>query len=418
MAPRILTARFGVPGSHTLEVARACGVYADLGRVLRLEAEAIAAQVRASGLRGRGGAGFPTGAKWGFVPPPERRQGRPVHLFANADESEPGTFKDRVLLWHDPHRVIEGTLVAARALCCHRVWIYLRGEFRFLQERIDAALGEARQANLVGPDILGSGFDCEIRTFRGAGAYVCGEESGLLESVEGRRGLPRIKPPYPALVGAFGDPTVVQNVETLANLPWILEHGAQAYRAWGTEASSGTRLFSVSGPVRRPGVYELPLGTPFRELLEGCAGGLRPGRRLLAVLPGGSSTPLLTAEQALGATLDHECLEALGSFLGSGGVIVLDDSVDPVAALANLTRFYAHESCGQCTPCREGCGWMARIAARVAAGEGRQEDLVTLEDLARSLRGRTLCAFGDAAAAPVLSFLETFRPAFLARVRP
>jgi len=413
----LLTARFGVPGSHTLAVARRNGVYADLGRVLRLEPAAIAAEVKASGLRGRGGAGFPTGAKWGFVPPPEARGGRPVHLLVNADESEPGTFKDRVLLWHDPHRVIEGALVAARALGCALVRIYVRGEFRFLQERLDAALDEARAAGIVGRDALGSGFDCEVVTLRGAGAYICGEESGLIESVEGGKGLPRIRPPFPAVRGAFGDPTVVQNVETLAAVPWILEHGAAAYRSFGTERSPGTKLFSVSGHVRRPGVYEEPLGLPFPALLER-AGGLRPGRRLQAVLPGGTSTPVLTANEALGATLDHECLAALGSFLGSGGVIVLDDSADLPAALANVARFYAHESCGQCTPCREGCGWMARIAARVAAGEGTREDLDTLEDLARAIPGRTICAFGDAAALPVLSLLAKFRPAFEARVRP
>ncbi len=418
MVVPVLTARFGVPGAHTLEVARRHGVYADLGRVLALDPGAVITEVTASGLRGRGGAGFPTGAKWGFVPPPERRGNRPVHLLVNADESEPGTFKDRVLLWHDPHRVIEGTLVAARALGCHRAWIYLRGEFKFLQARLDAALAEARAARLVGPDVLGSGFDCEIATLRGAGAYICGEESGLIESVEGKKGMPRIKPPYPAVVGAFGDPTVVQNVETLAAVPWILEHGAAAYRAFGTPASPGTKLFSVSGHVRRPGVYELPLGTPFPELLQAHAGGLGPGRTLQAVIPGGSSVPVLTADEAMGATLDYEDMARLGTFLGSGGVIVLDDTADLVAALANLTRFYAHESCGQCTPCREGCGWMARIAARVAAGRGTVEDLATLEDLARALPGRTICAFGDAAALPVLSFLARFRSAFEARVQP
>jgi NADH-quinone oxidoreductase subunit F len=409
---RILTASWDVPGLHRLAVARDQGVYRDLGDLLRLEPGEITAVVADSGLRGRGGAGFPTGVKWRFVPPREKCGNRPVYLLCNADESEPGTFKDRFILWLDPHRLIEGMILSARAISSHAAYVYFRGEFAFLARRFEEALGEAHQAGLLGQDILGSGFDLEIHTHLGAGAYICGEETGLIQSLEGATGQPRNKPPFPAVSGVWGCPTVVNNVETLAVVPWIVRNGAQAFRRFGTEKSPGTKLFSVSGPVVRPGVYEEPLGIPFKDLLEGSCGGLRPGRKLKALIPGGSSVPVLTAEEALSTRMDFESLADLGSFLGSGGVIVLDDTTDMVAALRNIARFYAHESCGQCTPCREGCGWMYRILCRIEEGSGNAEDLDTLASLAENIAGRTICALGDAAAWPVMSFLQKFRSEF------
>ncbi len=415
--PRILTRNWGVPGSHTLAVYRERGGGTGLRAALRKTPQEVTQVVLDSGLRGRGGAGFPTGRKWTFVPPPEKRGGKPVYLICNADESEPGTFKDRFCLWNDPHLLIEGMTIAGYAIGAHVAYIYFRGEFRYIQDRVEAAIQEARDAGLLGRDILGSGFDFDIHCHQGAGAYICGEETGLISSLEGDRGQPRLKPPFPAVEGAWGCPTIVNNVETLSAVPWILHNGADAYRRFGTEKSPGTKLFSVSGHVRRPGVYEVAMGYPMRDFIERQAGGLLPGRKLKAVIPGGSSVPVMTADEVARANLDYESInEVAGSYLGSGGMIVMDDTTDMVAALTNLLRFYAHESCGQCTPCREGCGWMYDILKRVLAGDATEADLVTLKDLADNIHSRTICFFGASAAMPVQSFLTKFRDEFIARI--
>ncbi|MCK6504951.1 NADH-quinone oxidoreductase subunit NuoF [Myxococcota bacterium] len=414
--PRILTARWGIPGSHTLAVAQEHGAYTALRKALTMAPADITAVVKASGLRGRGGAGFPTGTKWTFVPPEEKRGGKPVYLVCNADESEPGTFKDRYCIWNDPHMLIEGCVIAARAIGAKVAYIYLRGEFKYVKDRLDQALAEARAAGLVGKNILGSGVDVDVWTHQGAGAYICGEETALLSSLEGERGQPKLKPPFPAVEGAWRSPTIVNNVETLQAVTWIVEHGADAYKAIGTEKAPGTKLFCCSGNIRKPGVYELPLGYPMMELLNDECGGLLPGRSLKAVIPGGSSVPIMTPAEVARATMDYESInEVSGSYLGSGGFIVMDDRTDLVDALANLLRFYAHESCGQCTPCREGCGWMYSILTRLRDGEATEADIRVLRDLANNIHSRTICFFGASAAMPVQSFLKKFPEEFFAR---
>ncbi len=417
LQPNVLSRIWDLDSSHTLQVARAQGHYAALEKALKMAPADITQVVIDSGLRGRGGAGFPAGRKWSFVPPEEKRGGKPVYLICNADESEPGTFKDRFCMWNDPHMLIEGMAIAAFATGCHTAYIYLRGEFREVQGRVDAAIREAREAGLLGKNILGSGFDFELHTHLGAGAYICGEETALLSSLEGERGQPKLKPPFPAVEGAWRSPTIVNNVETLSAVPYILTHGADGYRKFGTEKSPGTKLFSCSGHIQRPGVYEVSLGLPMKTLLEEHCGGLLPGRTLKAIIPGGSSVPVLTAEEAMKCTMDYESIQEVGgSYLGSGGMIVLDDTTDMVRALTNLLRFYAHESCGQCTPCREGVGWMYRVLERLCTGVCTESDLETLLDLANNIHSRTICFFGASAAMPVQSFLAKFRPEFMGRI--
>jgi NADH-quinone oxidoreductase subunit F len=418
MGPKILSANWDVPGSHTLDVARSRGTYSRLAKAFSLQPSEITQVVKDSGLRGRGGAGFPTGMKWSFVPSKEKRGGKPVYLLCNADESEPGTFKDRYCMWLDPHLLIEGMIIAAWALDCHTAYIYIRGEFRFIQERLDAAVAEAYAAGLLGKNILGSGFDFDLHVHLGAGAYICGEETALISSLEGEKGQPKLKPPFPAVEGAWKAPTVVNNVETLAAVPWILENGAAAYKALGTEKAPGTKLFSVSGHVNKPGVYEIPMGMPMRQFLDEVCGGVKGGKKLKAIIPGGSSVPVMTADEVDKCSMDYESINAnAGSYLGSGGFIVMDETTDMVAALTNLLRFYAHESCGQCTPCREGCGWMYQILCRVRDGYATPEDLGTLRDLADNIHSKTICFFGASAAMPVQSFLTKFRDEFLQRVQ-
>jgi NADH-quinone oxidoreductase subunit F len=352
------------------------------------------------------------------VPPAEKRQGKSVYLLCNADESEPGTFKDRYCLWLDPHLLFEGMAIASRALDCHVGYIYIRGEFRYIARRLEAALEEAYAAGLLGKNILGSGHDFDLYVHVGAGAYICGEETALISSLEGEKGQPKLKPPFPAVEGAWRSPTIVNNVETLAVVPWLMQHGAAAYKALGTEKSPGTKLFSVSGHVQRPGVYEIPLGIPMMQFINEYAGGLLPGRTLKAVIPGGSSVPVMTPAEVAICSMDYESINTnAGSYLGSGGMIVMDDTTDLVAALTNLLRFYAHESCGQCTPCREGCGWMHQILCRVRDGEASEVDLTTLRDLADNIHSKTICFFGASAAMPVQSFLTKFRSEFLDRVQ-
>jgi len=370
--------------------------------------------VKESGLRGRGGAGFPTGMKWGFLP---KGGGKPVYLVCNADEGEPGTFKDRDILRYAPHQLVEGMAIAGFAIGAKVGYVYVRGEFRAEAARLERAIEEAREAGFLGRNILGRGVDFDLHVHMGAGAYVCGEETALLDSLEGKRGLPRTKPPFPAVVGAWGCPTIINNVETLAALPPIVERGAAWYVGLGTEKSPGTKLFSVSGHVEKPGVYELRMGTPLMELLEQDCGGIKGGKKLKAVIPGGSSVPMLDAAAAATLKLDYEsCLEH-GTMLGSGAVIVLDETVSIPLAVRNLAHFYAHESCGQCTPCREGTNWMMRILDRLVAGEGRASDIDLLLDVCKHVSFRTICALGDAATGPVRSGIERFRPEFEALVR-
>ncbi|MEK6562389.1 MAG: NADH-quinone oxidoreductase subunit NuoF [Candidatus Binatota bacterium] len=411
---KVLLRNIDVPDSHTLAVYKSRGGYRALEQVLRgMSPEKLIEEVKASGLRGRGGAGFPTGMKWSFVP---KDSPKPKYVICNADESEPGTFKDRLLIEKDPHAVIEGTILAAYAIQSHTAFIYIRGELVFGSKVLQGAIDEAAQAGYLGKNILGSGYDLELILHRGAGAYICGEETGLLSSLEGGRGWPKVKPPFPATHGLFGCPTVVNNVETLATLPWIIDQGAARYAATGTEKSKGTKLFSVSGHIRKPGVYEVEMGYPFKRFLEEDCGGVPDGRKLKGVIPGGSSMPVLRADELEPVRMDYESMQAAGSFLGSGGVIVMDDSTCMVKAAWNVARFYAHESCGQCTPCREGCHWMEKIFRRIESGEGEKGDLDLVLNISGNITGNTICPFGDAAAWPAAAFIKKYRAEFEAHI--
>jgi NADH-quinone oxidoreductase subunit F len=392
-------------------VAKKHGAYATIGAPLfDLSPFEVIELVTDSGLRGRGGAGFPTGAKWSFVP---RGTGKPVYLVVNADEGEPGTFKDRLCLTRDPHLLIEGMIIAGYALGVRTAYVYVRGEMRLQVRRLERAIAEAKAAGLLGERIAGSKYSLDIVVHRGAGAYICGEETALLNSLEGFKGQPRLKPPFPATVGAFGCPTAVNNVETIMAVPAILAHGAAWYRQWGTQKSPGSKLFSVSGDIAKPGVYEVPLGLPLTEFFD-LAGGVVG--ELLGCIPGGSSTPVLDALECGKARLDYESLAELGSMLGSGGVTPFNTTRDPAAILGTLTRFYAHESCGLCTPCREGTGYAHRVLDRVLAGQGRDGDLDLLRDLAANFETITVCPLGAADAWPIRSFTAKFPQAFAAHV--
>jgi NADH-quinone oxidoreductase subunit F len=393
----------------TLEAYFAAGGYKALRKALGMAPADIIAEVRKSNLRGRGGAGFPAGLKWSFIP---AGHPGPRYLVCNADEGEPGTFKDRELLRRNPHALLEGMAIAARAIGAARGYIYIRGEFATEAEVLERALAEARAKGFLGRNLLGSGADFDIFVHRGAGAYICGEETALLESIEGFKGQPRLKPPFPAVKGLFGGPTVINNVETLAAVPAIIEKGGDWYAALGTPKSGGTKLFSVSGPVKNPGVFEVPLGIPFRELLEKHSGGLLEGKKLKAVIPGGSSVPVLTAEEALAVNMDYESLAAAGTMLGSGAVIIIDDSQCMVKLLQVLARFYHHESCGQCTPCREGCGWLEKLLNKLENGRGTRRDIDTIVSVAEGMMGRTICPLADAMAMPAISFVKKFRSEF------
>ena len=407
--PPILFGDFAAPAVETLEGFRAIGGYETARAALKdRKPEEIIEIVKASGLRGRGGAGFPTGLKWSFVP---KASPKPKYLVVNADESEPGTFKDRELIARSPHRLLEGVLLSAYAIGAHQAFIYIRGEFAFLVPGLERAVAEAQRAGLLGKNAASSGYDVDVVVHLGAGAYICGEETALLDSLEGKRGNPRTKPPFPAVEGLYGCPTVVNNVETIQTVPFLVKNGAAWYRGWGTEKSPGTKIFSVSGMVNRPGNYEIEFGLPLSALLEEYAGGMRAGYRLKAVIPGGSSVPWLGADQ-LATPLDFESVQAAGSFIGSGGAIVIDDGVCAVDAGLNLTKFYRHESCGKCTPCREGGRWMEVILQRLEDGQGSRRDIADLKSIAGQILGRSLCALGDAAAMPVLSILEKFPDEF------
>lgn len=358
-----------------------------------------------SGLRGRGGAGFPTGRKWTFIP---KGNTKPIYLCINADESEPGTFKDRQLMQEHPHLLIEGTIIAAYAINCHRAFIYIRGEFAAEARLLEKAIAEASAKGYLGKNILGSGFDLEITMYRGGGAYICGEETALMTSLEGGPGYPRVKPPFPAVAGLYGCPTIINNVETLCNLPPILTNGADWFKSYGTPKSPGTKIFCVSGHVNKPGNYELPMGVSMRELLFDYAGGIKNDKSLKAVIPGGSSVPILTADK-IDVNMDFESLAEAGSMLGSAGVIVMDETTCIVNAACVISRFYQHESCGQCTPCRQGTLWMYRILHRIEHGKGRLEDLDLLLDICNNIEGNTICPLGDAAVPSVRTSIKLFR---------
>lgn len=381
--------------------------YKVLAKALKMKPQEIIDEVKESGLRGRGGAGFPTGVKWGFLPNNENTR----YLLCNADEGEPGTFKDRMMMERAPHQLIEGMIISAFAVKSPKSYIYIRGEYDESIRVIKQALGEAYEAGYLGKNILGSGFDHDMDVYVGAGAYICGEETGMISSLEGLKGQPKLKPPFPAVQGYLKSPTIVNNVETLAAVIPIIDKGAKFYRSIGTEKSSGTKLFSVSGSVVNPGNFEVDLGTSLMDLIE-LAGGLKQGRRLKAVIPGGSSAPVLTAEECLSAKMDYEDLAAKGSMLGSGAVIVIDDSHSMVDLLSVVMNFYHHESCGQCTPCREGTGWLDKVVKSILKGQGRIEDLNLILKVAEQMKGKTICALSDAAALPAISFVSKFRDEF------
>jgi len=400
----ILTRNVGVPNSERIAVYLERGGYSALRKALKMPREELVAIVKDSGLRGRGGAGFPAGLKWGFMP------SEPItkYMCVNTDEGEPGTFKDRLLVEHDPHSIIEGVIIAAYAVDAQRAFVYIRGEFFLGVKRWIKAIDEAYRRGFLGKDILGSGFDLDLSVHRGAGAYICGEETALINSLEGKRGEPRMKPPYPAQVGFWDEPTLVHNVETLANVPHIVNRGADWYRSVGTERSTGSKLFCVSGHVRQPGNYELPLGTPLRTIIEEYAGGMRGDRPLKAVIPGGASTPMLTPDQ-LDIPMDFESLAEAGSMLGTGAIVVMEEGTCMVEVARRLMDFFAHESCGQCTPCRVGTRHLRDILTRIVEGKGEPSDLDLLESVCAGIFGNTLCPMGDAAVNPVLSSLKHFR---------
>lgn len=389
-----------------IDVYEKRGGYTALQKALKvMTPETVTAEVKESGLRGRGGAGFPAGVKWGFL---AKGTGKPIYLCVNADESEPGTFKDRELMLLHPHTVIEGTIITSYAIGCHHAFIYIRGEFAEEARQIQKAIDEATAKGYVGKNILGSGFDLKISVYRGGGAYICGEETALMTSLEGGKGYPRVKPPFPAVAGLYGCPTIINNVETLSNVPHIVNRGAEWFKSMGTEKSTGSKIFCVSGHVNKPGNYELPMGVSLRELLYEHAGGIRNDANLKAVIPGGSSVPILTADK-IDVRMDFESLAEAGSMLGSAAVIVMDENTCIVHAAMVISRFYRHESCGQCTPCRQGTTWMYRILNRIEHGKGKMEDLDLLLDICDNIEGNTICPLGDAAVPAVRTSIKQFR---------
>lgn len=409
MEVKVLSAKFDIADANKLEIAKEHGAYGTLEKVFAMEPAEVTEVVKASGLRGRGGAGFPTGLKWTFLP---KGLDKPVYLAVNSDESEPATFKDRYILVRDPHMLIEGIIICCYAINSHDAYIYIRGEYTSQVKVLQAAIDEAYAAGYLGEKVAGNDYRVDVTVHRGAGAYICGEETALLESIEGKKGQPRSKPPFPAVEGLYGCPTIINNVQSIASLPFILENGADAYKAYGTEKSPGTHLFGISGLVKKPGMYELPLGLPLLEVIDKVAGGVRDGRTLKGIIPGGSSTPVLTPEEAQDATLDYESLAAHKTMFGSGGIVVLDDTVDMVKLAENLVHFYHHESCGQCTPCREGLGWMQKILKDLIAGKGRAEDINLLLELCDNIEMKTVCVLSAACTMSLRSYLNKFRSEF------
>lgn len=406
MADKILTKHFGLENFFKIDVYLKNKGYAAVKKALSdMKPDEILEEVKAANLRGRGGAGFPAGVKWGFVP---KDVDKPKYLCVNADEGEPGTFKDRYLMTHNPHLLIEGIIITSFCVGIHTAFIYIRGEYEAVALRLEQAISEAYDKGFLGEDILGTGFKLDVHVHRGAGAYICGEETALLESLEGKRGNPRLKPPFPASVGLFGCPTVINNVETVANIPAIVLNGAAWFCKAGLPKDGGTRIFGVSGMVKKPGIYELPMGTGLKEIISKHAGGMRDGKKLKAVIPGGMSAPVLTADE-IDINMDFDSLIEAKSMLGSAAIIVIDEDTSMLDVLMRVTKFYSHESCGQCTPCRIGNSWINKIVKRMAEGGGKKEDLDKIIQLANNMLGKTLCPLGDAAAMPVLSIIQKFR---------
>jgi NADH-quinone oxidoreductase subunit F len=405
----LISKRWGIKDSRKIDVYLQNEGYQALEKALKqMTPDAIIDEVKKSSLRGRGGAGFPTGMKWSFVP---KDNPKPKYVICNADESEPGTCKDRPLMEMDPHQLIEGMIIAGRAIGAHRGFIYIRGEYRYVLDLVEEAIAEAYQRGYLGKNILGSGFDYDLLIHTGAGAYECGEESALMESLEGKRGYPRIKPPFPAVVGLYGCPTIINNVETLSAVPAIILEGGEAYANRGTPKNGGTRLLCVAGHVNKPGIYEIPLGMNMKKFIYEMAGGIPNGKKLKAVIPGGSSCPLMTADE-IDLPMDYDSVAKAGSMLGSGGMVVMDEDTCMVDMARRIMHFYAHESCGWCIPCREGTTWLHKMLERFHAGLGRSEDIDLIGELAKNMLGRTFCPLGDAAAMPTISIVQKFRSEF------
>ena len=409
---KVISKRFSLPGAGSLDTYLANEGYQAFLKASKLSQDAIIDEVKKSALRGRGGAGFPAGMKWSFLP---RQSPKPKYIVCNGDESEPATCKDRLLMQFDPHAIFEGMMIAGLAVGAHQGYIYVRGEFRFLIEMVEKAIDEAYARGYLGKNIQGTGFDFDLVVHTGAGAYECGEESALLESLEGKRGIPRIRPPFPAVAGLYQCPTILNNVETFASVPPIIMQGGEWYHSLGTPKNGGTRLYNISGHVNRPGAYELPLGMPLRKMIYEVAGGIPGGRKLKAVIPGGSSTPVMTPEM-LDTPMDFDSVAKAGSMLGSGGVVVMDETTDMVAVALRIMRFYAHESCGWCIPCREGTTWLRKTLQRFYDGGGSTRDIDLINDLAQNMLGRTFCPLGDAAAMPTLGIIKYFRHEFEAHL--
>jgi NADH-quinone oxidoreductase subunit F len=413
MSEQVLSKRFGKPDSRKLSTYEADGGYQAARKAIEMGPEGIIEEVKKANLRGRGGAGFPAGVKWSFMP---KNDGKPHFLCVNADEGEPGTFKDRALMRNDPHQLIEGIIIACHAIRAEKAYIYVRGEMWEEKDILWAAIHECREKGYLGDNIFGTGNKCDVVVCTGAGAYVCGEETAMINSIEGKRGEPRLKPPFPAQVGVFGLPTTVNNVETISNAPHIIKNGAEWFAGLGVERDGGTRLFGVSGPVKRPGLYERPQGYNIRKLIFEDCGGLIEGKTLKAVIPGGSSCPVLLADE-IDMPHSFDTLRDAGSMAGSAGLIVLTDDMCMVKAMENLAHFYSHESCGQCTPCREGTHWLHLLISRIEAGKGKMEDIDTLLDVCHNMMGTTICPLSDAAAMPMEAFVKKFRAEFEEHVR-
>ncbi len=408
MEIKLLTEHYDKKEFATLKGYEKLGGYSSLAKAFKMKPDEIINEVKASGLRGRGGAGFPTGTKWSFLP----KNNEPRYLLCNADEGEPGTFKDRLMMERAPHQLIEGMIVSAYAIGSLKSYIYIRGEYNYPYKVVEKAIREAYDAGYLGKNILGSGFSHDMDVYRGAGAYIVGEETGLISSLEGKKGQPKLKPPFPAIKGYLEKPTVVNNVETLAVVPWVIHNGGIAYKKYGTEKSPGTKLFSVGGNVKKPGVYEVALGYKLIDLINNECGGMKDGYKLKACVPGGSSAPILNLDEIQKVTMDYEALAAAGSMLGSGGVIVIDDKQCMVDLLGVLMKFYHHESCGQCTPCREGTGWLEKLTQSVQSGKAKLSDVALIDTVAKNMIGKTICALSEAAALPAISFVQKFRDEF------
>ncbi len=410
MVVNVVSKKFNIPNYHTLEVAQKNGAYSSISKLFNMEPSDVTEEVVNSGLRGKGGGGAPCGPKWKLMP---KDDPRPAYLIVNGDESEPGTFKDRQIFQYDPHLLIEGIICSCYAINSHDAYIYIRGEYKFFSDRVDAAIAEALEAGIIGDKVMGHDYRINITVHRGAGAYICGEKSALIESLEGKRGHPRLKPHGKECEWFFDNPATVNNVETIATVPFIVENGYEAYTAYGTKTSPGTMLFAMSGPVKNPGVYELAFGNKMIDFLNEVGGGMKDGKKLKAIIPGGSSCPILTADEVQKAVLDYESMWDIGSTLGTGGMIIIDEDTSMVDVAKNLIEFYHHESCGQCTPCREGCGWIDDILRKILAGDGSQKDLDTILDVCSTMNGKTVCVFAPAVKDIIQSIVQKFPHEFV-----